>query len=112
MQGYPTIKLFGASAKGDKDAKPYQGERKARAMEDFVLAQLGQSRVVLDVKQLVKFKDFGTYCKEFDGICFIAFLPHIYDTTAKERNAQIESLAAIQKSFKTSPISFLWTQGG
>jgi len=31
-------------------------------------------------------EDFDKYCKEFEGICFIAFLPHIYDTTAKERN--------------------------
>jgi hypothetical protein len=36
---------------------------------------------------MLKREDFDAYCKEFDGICFIAFLPHIYDSSAKERNA-------------------------
>ena len=57
-------------------------------------------------------EDFNTYCKEFDGICFIAFLPHIYDTTAEERNKKLTILETIQSKHKSTPICFLWSEGG
>ena len=59
VQGYPTIKLFPAKAKKDRDAKPYNGGRDARSLEDFVLAKLGTPRVELKVKQMLNEKDFS-----------------------------------------------------
>jgi len=57
-------------------------------------------------------EEFNTYCKEFDGICFIAFLPHIYDTTADERNKYIKILQTISEKHVSTPICFLWSEGG
>lgn len=48
----------------------------------------------------------------FLGICFIALLPHIYDSSASERNQYIELLQEFAKSNKANPVSFLWSQGG
>ena len=31
---------------------------------------------------MVSTEDFNTYCKEFEGICFVTLLSHIYDSTA------------------------------
>jgi len=42
----------------------------------------------------------------------IAFLPHIYDTTAEERNAEIEMLQELQKANKINPVTIAWAQGG
>lgn len=46
------------------------------------------------------------------GICFIGFLPHIYDTNSEERNQTIKLIEEVWSSKKGSPISFLWAQGG
>ena len=55
-------------------------------MFSFVEEQLQKNYLKLPVIQLLNQNDFNNYCKEFGGICFVAFLPHIYDTTAEERN--------------------------
>ena len=60
-----------------------------------MLKRMGTPRVELKVKQMTSKKEFDTYCKEFDGICFLAFFPHIYDTTAEERNTYIELLKSL-----------------
>ena len=44
--------------------------------------------------------------------CFIAFLPHIYDCTAEERNTRLDMMKDIAEEMRGKPISFLWTQGG
>ena len=42
----------------------------------------------------------------------ISFLPHIYDTTANERNFYLKLLKSTAEKFKTSPVTYMWAQGG
>ena len=35
------------------------------------------------------------------GVCLLAFLPHIYDASAEERNAEIEILQEVNLNSKT-----------
>jgi len=42
----------------------------------------------------------------------IAFLPHIYDSSAEERNAEIEMLQELQKINKLNPVTIAWAQAG
>lgn len=42
----------------------------------------------------------------------IAFLPHIYDTNAKDRNAAIQMLEEVAKKHRHSPFAWFWTQSG
>jgi protein disulfide-isomerase A6 len=45
-------------------------------------------------------------------VCVIAFLPHIYDSTAAERNAHIDLLAQTAKKHRNQPFAWFWAQAG
>lgn len=55
---------------------------------------------------------FDEHCAELKGVCFIAFLPHIYDSSASERKTFIEIFKDLAKSHRGSPVEFIWAQGG
>eukprot|EP01015_Nassula_variabilis_P034322 TRINITY_DN842_c0_g1_i3.p1 TRINITY_DN842_c0_g1~~TRINITY_DN842_c0_g1_i3.p1 ORF type:complete len:165 (+),score=45.85 TRINITY_DN842_c0_g1_i3:34-495(+) len=46
------------------------------------------------------------------GACIVTFLPHIYDSSANERNVYIDTLTQLSNAHKAKPVSFLWSQGG
>lgn len=62
--------------------------------------------------QLTEQAHFDEFCKIERGACVIAFLPHIYDSSAEQRNEYIGLLKAIAEKNKGKPINFLWAQGG
>jgi protein disulfide-isomerase A6 len=49
--------------------------------------------------QLINQEVYNEYCKDYFGACVIAFLPHIYDTTAEERNQYLAILEEVKKKY-------------
>jgi len=62
--------------------------------------------------QLINKDLYKEYCGEFRGVCVIAFLPHIYDSSAEERNNYLKLVEDVANSFRGKPFTFLWSQGG
>ena len=44
-------------------------------------------------------------------ICVIMFVPQIYDSSAKDRERYLATLAEVAKGFRSAPLSFLWSEG-
>eukprot|EP00747_Dinoflagellata_sp_TGD_P182946 gnl/TRDRNA2_/TRDRNA2_37518_c0_seq1.p2 gnl/TRDRNA2_/TRDRNA2_37518_c0~~gnl/TRDRNA2_/TRDRNA2_37518_c0_seq1.p2 ORF type:complete len:299 (+),score=90.50 gnl/TRDRNA2_/TRDRNA2_37518_c0_seq1:232-1128(+) len=64
------------------------------------------------VVQLVNDAEFRDHCET--RTCIIAFLPHILEGGAKERNEHLKTLDAVFKHAKSEgfPVGFMWSQGG
>lgn len=64
------------------------------------------------VVQLLNDAEFREHCES--RTCVIAFLPHILDGGAKERNGHLKTLEAVFKKAKSDgqPVGFMWSQGG
>jgi len=115
VRGYPTIKVFKA---GEKD-KPsdYNGERTADGIISFGRAlggggESGATVVVKDVLQLTSPEVFDEYCKTDIQLCFLAFLPHIYESSASQRDSYVNFLKQAAEKFGKRGFSFLWTEAG
>lgn len=51
-------------------------------------------------------------CADYNGVCLLVFLPHIYDSNKEERNNYINTVLEVAKALKSKPVNFLWAQGG
>ena len=111
IQGYPTIKVF-APGKGDKKVEEYQGPRDTSGIVQYALNKLEQFGYVPETKQLINSEILKDECESRVGICVIAFLPHIADSSAKERNKYLDIIKEARKSNRGKPIYYLWAQGG
>jgi len=112
ISGYPSIKMFPPGKKSMSNMEDYGGTRDASSIVSWALDKKLQFKPVLKVEQLVDREYFEQNCVQGKGICLLAFLPHIYDTSASERNAHIEILQEIQKANRVHPIAIIWSQGG
>lgn len=72
IQGYPTLKYFSAGVPED-----YQGGRTKEDLLDFANRKFETHKPPKELKQMVSQKEFNEYCRESDGFCLIAFLPHL-----------------------------------
>ena len=84
VKGYPTIKVFKAGKKGK--ATDYNGPREAAGIVDHALQLLEQSGVPPHIPQLVSKPIFEERCGSAGKICALMIVPHILDSSAKERN--------------------------
>jgi len=112
VNAYPTIKLFPTEPKSDNLVEDYNGNRDAASIVSWAQEKKAQFKPVMKVEQLVDQEIFDKYCTNLRGICFIAFLPHIYDSSVSERNNYIGILQDLSKSNRANPVTFLWAQGG
>eukprot|EP01017_Pseudomicrothorax_dubius_P035101 TRINITY_DN4878_c0_g1_i1.p1 TRINITY_DN4878_c0_g1~~TRINITY_DN4878_c0_g1_i1.p1 ORF type:complete len:473 (-),score=108.72 TRINITY_DN4878_c0_g1_i1:113-1531(-) len=112
IRGYPTIKLFPPGKKSDSNIEDYSGQRDSSSIINWALERKAQLRPILKVEQLLDKDIFSQYCKEIRGICIIAFLPHILDSSASERNRYISLLEEISTNHRSKPFTFLWAQAG
>jgi len=64
------------------------------------------------VMQLINDAEFKEHCEH--RTCVLAFLPHILDSGAKQRNSELKVLDAVFKKAKGDgqPVGFMWLQGG
>jgi len=112
VNAYPQIKLFPSGPKSDNLIEDYNGARDTSSIVDWAQEKKVQYKPVQKVEQLVNQQVFDKYCTNLRGICFVAFLPHIYDSSVEERNNYIETLQELAKSNRANPVTFIWAQGG
>lgn len=64
------------------------------------------------VEQLLGDAEFREHCEH--RTCVLAFLPHILDGGAAERNDHLKKINSVFKKAKTDghPVGFMWLQGG
>ena len=113
VKGYPTIKLFPAGKKTSKSAKDYNGPREAAGIVEHALQTLDAAGVPLNIVQLVSKTAFEETCADDPTkICVILFVPHIFDSSAKARQAYIDTLGEVAKGLRGAPFAFVWSEGG
>jgi len=112
VNSYPQIKLFPSGHKSDNAIEDYSGARDSAAITAWALEKRNQYKQASKIVQLVNQETFDEYCTNLRGVCFIAFLPHIYDSSASERNSYIETLKELAKTYRMDPVTFVWAQGG
>lgn len=112
VQGYPTIKYFNYGDKASpQDAKPYEGARDASAIKAFANELLDRADIQPDLWELHKQQVYDGECKG-TTICIIAFLPNIYESSAVERRAYLDTLMEVAKANRKYPFTFFWLQAG
>ena len=111
IQGYPTIKIF-APGKGDKKVEEYGGPRDSEGIVKYALDKLEKYGYIPETKQLINSNILKEECESRVGICVIVFLPHIADSSSKERKRYLDIIKDARKSNGGKPIYFLWAQGG
>jgi len=110
VKGYPTIKLFKAGKKNK--AVDYNGPREADGIVDYALHVLEESGVPPNVPQITSQKVFDDQCAgSANKICALLVVPHILDSSAKERNRYLDTLMNVAKGFRGT-FSFGWTEIG
>lgn len=109
VQGYPTIKVFGAGAKRRPD--DYQGPREATGIVDYATETLERSGWVPKVPQLT---DRGVIDEKCSGvkICIVAALPHILESGKAGRDEYMEKVRGAAKKSKNPYLSVIWSEGG
>ena len=78
---------------------------------DHALQTLEAAGVPIHIPELNTQTLFDTLCGT-GKICAVAFLPHIYDSSAKNRNAYIGTIADAAKTLRGTPMSFFWSEAG
>jgi protein disulfide-isomerase A6 len=75
---------------------------------------LEKADITPEIYELTSQKVFENKCSKSGGqkICIFAFLPHILDSSASERNQMIELLQGVAKKHRQHPFVFFWLQGG
>ena len=112
IQGYPTIKIFSPGKGSNKKTEEYQGPRDTAGIVQYALDKLEQFGYVPETKQLINSEILKEECESKVGICVIAFLPHIAESSAKERNRYLDIIKEVKKNNRGKPIYYLWAQGG
>jgi protein disulfide-isomerase A6 len=62
IQGYPTIKFFGAGKKEDNKAEDYKGGRDSDSMVQFVKSKVGAKKK--EIAQLTDDETYQKYCSD------------------------------------------------
>ena len=107
VQGYPTIKFF---LPGVRTPEEYSGGRDAGSIVRTALNKLETSGKPLKLAQLLSGEDLTANCEK--NVCLLAFLPHIFDSSANERNKYIETFTDVAKKNRGKPVRFFWAQAG
>lgn len=111
IKAYPTIKVFAPGVKTDASIESYEGPRHANGIVSAALEILEKFGIIPDVDQLTNESQLKEICKDKAGVCVIAFLPHIYDSSSSQRKSYIEEIKEATKGGRGRPISYLWAQG-
>jgi protein disulfide-isomerase A6 len=111
VQGYPTIKIFSGGSKSGTTPYDYPGERVAPALVEFLLTEVEKTGVPRPIPELTDFALLEESCGGANHLCVLAALPHILDSGAAGREAYLQSLSKVAKTFRKN-FSFLWFEGG
>jgi len=106
VRGFPTLKMFPPGKKSIGDALNYEGPRTVDGMTEYALTFAAAAAA----EQLLSQSQFEETCGK--GLCIIAFLPNIIDSSAAEREKYLADFNVVVKGSGKHPIKFLWSQGG
>lgn len=112
IQGFPTLILFPGGPKSKAKIQPYNGPREIGPLTSFVTKY---ASAMIKPEQLLSNEEFEKECVGPAHICVVAFVPHIYDTTAKDRQRLLKILRSVmvQDSVSSLPIKkFYWISAG
>eukprot|EP00392_Amoebophrya_sp_AT5.2_P001811 g1816.t1 len=110
VQGFPTIKLFPSGKKSDSSVVDYNGGRDAQSLQAFAEKYYAMT---VEAEQLLSQEMFDEKCSKDSGtLCLIAFLPHIMESSAKDRKQYLETYNKAARGAAGVPASFYWSQGG
>ncbi|GLI71386.1 hypothetical protein VaNZ11_016579 [Volvox africanus] len=115
VQGYPTIKFFGADKRSPEE---YQGGRDSGSIVSFALSKYAEQVPPPEPLELTSQDVFESECLGGSSgakpkrLCLVAFLPDLLDTKAAGRNRYINILRKTAEAYKDKPYSYLWIQGG
>ena len=113
VKGYPTIKMFAAGKKSPKSVSDYNGPREAPGIVEQAMRSLDAAGVPPNIPQLTHQSVFDESCTDdATKICVVLFVPHIYDSSAKARDAYVATLGEVAKGLRGAPFSFVWSEGG
>lgn len=111
VKGFPTIKTFPASAKGDKDASDYNGSRDAAGLIAAATKLAEASPAKPTITQIVSQASWNDACGS-KKVCLVAVLPHILDDGATKRAGRLEVLGEVAGKVRGKPIKVVWWEGG
>lgn len=112
IQGFPTIKVFpGGDKSGPGDAQEYMGGREEAQIVGYALEEVDRTGVPKELVEMTSLSVLKENCDQANKICILAALPHILETMAEGRRKYIDLLQTVNKSFRTSPVDFLWFEG-
>jgi len=106
VKGFPTIKMFPAGKKTISDAQTYEGPRTVDGMAEYALSFF----VAASAEQLTSQTMLEETCGK--GLCVVAMLPNIIDSSAAQRNQYLADFNVVVKGSGKHPIKFLWSEGG
>lgn len=108
VQGFPTIKLFPSGKKTENSAVDYN---EGRDLSSFTRFAEKYAAMTLEAEQLLTQGQFDETCSE-GNLCLIAFLPHIIESSAKERTKYLAEYNNAARGSGGVPCSYFWSQGG
>lgn len=109
IQGFPTIKFFGAGEKSVSDAQEYDGGRTTSDIVNWAMNKAAENLPPPELKQAVSQETFDEACKD-KQLCIITVLPHILDCQSKCRNDYLKTLQAMADKFKKNIWGWVWTE--
>jgi len=109
VKGFPTIKMFEASAKSDSDAKDYNGPRDASGLTAAAAKLAEASPSAPAITQIVSQAVWDEVCKK---VCLAVVLPHILDDGASKRTARLDILKEVAGKLRGKPIKVVWWEIG
>lgn len=109
VNGYPTIKYFGAGSKtGPTD---YDGGRTSSDIVQWALNKWSVNAPAPELVELTKQAELDEACDK-KQLCVMAFLPKLGDCQSKCRNNYLDTLRKLGDKFKSHQWSWLWTEAG
>ena len=96
----------------NESPEDYQGARSREAFAEYAASKGGAPLKKMELAQLTNQAVFDEYCKDFEGLCIIAFLPDVRDSGESKRMQFIKDLKEVSEANSRNLISFLWAQGG
>ncbi|OII74970.1 protein disulfide isomerase-related protein [Cryptosporidium ubiquitum] len=107
IQGFPTLLMFPAGEKKEITPVHYNGPRTANDLFEFAIKFQSSSA---NIKQMLSQEVFENTCSK--GLCVIAFLPHIADSSDSEREKYLKIYKDVVSASAAMRIRFLWSEGG
>jgi len=97
--------------KSDSNAKNFEGGRNAKAITDFANDLLDKADITPTIYEITSQKKFDKLCTG-TTICAISFLPNIYETTAKDREALLAIHSSVAKANRKQRLVNFWSEAG